>query len=216
MKYVSLDIETTGLEPKRPENIIGLSFVVEDTDRPDVPLRNLPSLTLVIDQGRFEGEPYALSLNSWLFDMIVDSRKGKDTQYRVVSWGDGNALHNTLYGYVPYGGWEHLVLDFLEAHFGNKSITVAGKNVAGFDMQFMTQIIQRRFKHRVIDVGSVFADFIRPNPIPSLDELKKEHGMGDVSHDMYDDALDVIALLRKKYTKQRPIRIPMPSDGEFL
>ena len=34
MKYLSIDIETTCLEPKKPENILMFSGVVEDTDSP--------------------------------------------------------------------------------------------------------------------------------------------------------------------------------------
>jgi hypothetical protein len=192
MKYVSADIETTCLSPKRPENILGISMVVEDSDHPEVPLASLPHFTCFISHNRVEGTHYALWMNAWILLEINNYHKAKPTKYPVY-WGESGASN-----------WVDAAMKFLDHHFGGQKINIAGKNVAGFDMQFFPEILANRFRHRVIDPGSVMIDWSQ-QMCPDLSTLKKRSGLSEVvSHDMYEDALDVIAVLRTTYPRVTP------------
>ena len=46
MKYVSIDIETTGLNPKT-DNVLEVAAIIDDTERPEVPIGELPTLHLL-------------------------------------------------------------------------------------------------------------------------------------------------------------------------
>jgi oligoribonuclease (3'-5' exoribonuclease) len=61
MKYLSLDLETTCLQPS-PKHILQVSMVVEDTDLALVPVTGLPHFTCFVKHDRIEGEAYALGM----------------------------------------------------------------------------------------------------------------------------------------------------------
>ena len=85
--------------------------------------------------------------------------------------------------------------EFILKHKGYKNMTVAGKNFASFDKLFLPEKITRHIKSRVIDPANMFIDWSK-DTLPSLSELLDGK---TVSHDAYDDALDVIKILRKTY-----------------
>lgn len=203
MKYVSVDIETTCLEPKRPENILGISMVLEDSDHPEIPLKSLPHFTCIIGHQQVTGSPYALALNGWILMEIDKWQKGKPTKYPVYhALGQNHQWLAGVNGMYPEPSWLAEAMKFLDKHFGTERINIAGKNVASFDMHFFPEMLDNRFRHRVIDPGSVLVDWTRSACL-DLGTLKKRAGLeGVVSHDMYEDALDVIAVLRTTYPKK--------------
>lgn len=186
MKYVSLDLETCGLfndDPKQrtPEGIIGLSMVVEDTELRGVPVKYLPHFTCLIDQGIFAGEPYALQMNARFLKMIAQGDTSKYPIYKGRSW-------------LPDAH------KFLDQHFGEGAtrIFLSGKNVGSYDMDFLPGELHKRFDGRTIDPGSMYMDWDRGPQ--GLSSIKKKLGMsGYVSHDMHEDACDVIAVNRQSY-----------------
>ena len=80
--------------------------------------------------------------------------------------------------------------------------TVAGKNVGVFDIPFLEKTgfgaLARRFHYRTLDVGAAMFDFSTPT-IPSLSALLPKGR--EVQHTAYQDALDVIEVLRGKYAQ---------------
>jgi hypothetical protein len=188
MKYVSLDLETTGIEDKRPENILMLSMVVEDTL--DIqPLEKLSNFTCFIKQDNIQGETYALSMNSWILD-IISGRSINLTEIPVIQ--------------PELITWK--INQFLDYYFGigNNKIILAGKNVGNFDYQFLPSQIQKRFSHAMIDPGPIFLDFLKDKKVPDLKTCKLRSGINtEVSHDAYKDALDTIAVLRTKYATNK-------------
>ena len=190
IKYVILDIETTGVESKTPNDILMISFVVEDTSNL-LPVEELPHLTCFVKHDKIVGEAYALSMNSWILD-IISGRKPNTTGYPIYKSYDGVRF-----------SWVDEVLNFLYQHFDPKeTITLAGKNVANFDYNFLPKVLQKRFKSRMLDPGSLFVDFSKDTCLPSLSECKVRAGLdSNVAHDSYQDCLDVIKVLRTKYTK---------------
>src|SRR5581483_3412746 len=128
MKYVSLDLETTSLQPK-PDHILMVSMVVEDTSSPIVPVEELPHFTCFVNPGRIQGEAYALGMNGWILDYI--SGRKKDAPYPVLLADYYTAREEGK------ANWEEAASEFLDLHFGKEKITVAGKNVASFDLKFL-------------------------------------------------------------------------------
>lgn len=182
MKYLSIDIETTCVNPKKPENILQISMIVEDPTNP-LPLEKLPHFTCFIKHDRVEGEPYAMGMNGWIMDIISGRAEGKHPIYKAKDW-------------------EEIALAFIRHHFGDSTrIVAAGKNFAGFDQQFLPARLASKLDFRCIDPTSVFWNPYA-DKMPSLTFIKKELGIeGEVTHDAYDDALDVIKVLRTKYGK---------------
>lgn len=180
MKYISLDLETTGLKVKEFSRIIGLSMVIEDTENiQDV--YELPHLTFLVNQGEFVGEPYALSMseNSKFLRMIATNDR---SLCDILSPDEAKAR----------------IKHFVKFHFPDRKPIVAGQNVGTFDLRFLSEL-EDLFCFRTIECGSVFIDWKRGGP-QSLLNVKKKLGVeGEVTHNMYDDALDVIRCLRKNY-----------------
>jgi hypothetical protein len=188
MKYVSLDLETTCIYDKSPKNILMVSMVVEDTTPPMKALDELPHFTCFVNYETISGEPFALAMNSWILNYI-SGRNKNPPPYPVYNGGT----------------WIDPANQFLNAHFTKEfgKIPVAGKNVASFDLQFLPEVLQKRFMHRTIDPTSVFIDFNQQRP-PSLEDVKKSLGLdAEVSHDAREDALDVIKVLRRAYGDKR-------------
>lgn len=183
MKYVSLDLETTCLVPD-PHHILMVSMVVEDTKNIK-PLEELPHLTFFVDNGTLiTGSPFALQMNAWILKLLADKHKP------------------ALYPIYDRHIWPGVVLQFLNTHFGSSKVVAAGKNVAGFDLQFLPMEIKDRFVHRVLDPANMFVDW-ETDEVPPDMKLCMERAkiVGEVSHSAYYDALDVIRLLRTQYVK---------------
>lgn len=185
MKYISIDTETTGLDPENCQ-ILSFAAVIEDTDRPDIPVEELPSIHVILKHTSMKGEPYALNMNKDLIEIIS---KGVDG--RLIN---------------PFNLKDRFVAFLRENDIRNK-VKVAGKNFNSFDKEFIKRAFQNSwnptdvmFHHRVLDVGSVFVDFKNDEWIPNLDECMDRAGVeGVVTHDALEDARDVIRVLRKKY-----------------
>ena len=58
MKYVSIDIETTGLDPETCQ-ILQVGAVIEDTQNL-LPLEELPKFNCIVEHPAYTGSPYAL------------------------------------------------------------------------------------------------------------------------------------------------------------
>lgn len=179
MKYVSIDIETTCIEPKCPDNILMVAMLVEDTKN-KVPREEIPTFACLINRPVYSGAPFALSMNSWIFDILAK----KD---------------NSKYPIYESNEWASKAIQFLRTYFSpDDDMFAAGKNVGGFDLRFFPDELKSIFHYRHIDPGSVFIDWDK-GPI-SLSEIKKKLGInGDVTHDAVDDAWDIVQILRTTY-----------------
>lgn len=189
MKYLSLDLETTCLQPS-PKHILQVSMVVEDTLKREVPVTQLPHFTCFVKHNRIEGEAYALGMNAWILDLISGRDKNQTSPYPIYAAPDPS----------PQGTWVDMAQRFLNEHFGNNKITVAGKNVAGFDIPFLPINISRNFRHRVLDPGSLFVNWMEDEYPPDFAKCKQRAGIDTpVAHDAREDAMDVIRCLRMFY-----------------
>lgn len=177
MKYVSIDIETTGVRPQ-VDQILQLALVVEDTRYPEIPVQELPYFCRIVKHEEYHGNPYALGLNAWILDLLSGRTKAV-SPYPIVHI-DGLASDANA---------------FLNDQLGTGRFNAAGKNAANFDIPFLPEELARRFRHRVIDPGSVFVNWSKDS-LPTLGDLIDT----PVSHDALGDARDVITCLRRSYT----------------
>tara|TARA_Y100000034_G_scaffold33124_2_gene40647 strand:+ start:3170 stop:3748 length:579 start_codon:yes stop_codon:yes gene_type:complete len=177
MKYVSIDIETTGLDEEICQ-ILEIGAVVDDTSY-ETPIDKLPTFHCYVTHPFYQGEPYALNMHGDLFGKLCHKPEG----WRYVS-------HNDV---------AQALLEWLGKHFEDK-ITVAGKNFMSLDFPFLKKLPnfdKQRFNHRVIDPAMRFWRPRIDTKIPNLQTCMERAGIeGEVTHTALEDAFQVIKLLR--------------------
>lgn len=192
MKYVSIDIETTGLDPETCQ-IIEFAAVIEDTSRPDVPVEKLPHFKCLVFHEKVVGEHYAIHLNAGkILDSFLDSSACTPEDVLIK-----------FRGFLMKNGFE----SDREGIF--VKFTAAGKNFSSFDLQFLKRLpywdLRLKAKSRVLDPTSLYFDPETDEELPSLETCKQRAGLeGAVKHDALEDARDVIRVIRKYYHKNQP------------
>lgn len=182
MKYVSLDIETTGLNAET-DDIIEIGAIVEDTGL-KLDKDKCPSFHLYIDKDVYSGNLYALAMNGKIFQKIVDLKKQKSPTVVVK---------------------EEVIPKFKQflTDNGIEKMIPAGKNFGSFDLQFIKRLPgfdQIRTHHRTLDPAMLYLNFKEDLEPLDLATCKKRADLnGVVNHEALDDAWDVIQLLRRFY-----------------
>lgn len=187
--YTSIDIETTGLDLERSE-ILQIAMIYDDLISP---IGLLPRLEIKIKYDSFNySEPYALMMNAKLIE-----RMSKDKEEVFV---------------YPQIARIRLVQFMNEFMKDKEKVVFAGKNVASFDIPMIRNWLKRlesttpnegylkKFNsachYKTIDVGSLYFDVFKENV--SLSKINELTGRKEVSHDVMDDALDVVIAIRHK------------------
>ena len=201
MKFVSIDIETTGLDPESCQ-ILQIGAVIEDTVK-ILPLIDLPKFSCIIEHPFYTGQPYALNLNNWIMQILASLQTAKTSEdrsnirknHRIMSQGLAvKALYEWLIGngILPHTGFKT----------GQLQINVAGKNFGTFDKLFLEKLpgwssfIQ--VNQRIIDPTVIFTDWLNDERLPNLDTCMSRIGISDkVTHDAVQDAVDVIRVIRE-------------------
>ena len=184
MKYVSIDLETTGLDPNNCQ-ILEFGAVIDDCCSP---LDKLPTFHCYIKADEYQGEPYALSMHAKIFRRIAENESG----FRYLNIG---TLAYKFYYFLHDNG--------LDDH-----ITVAGKNFASFDWRFLHRapgwdhLI--KIRSRVIDPGCLYWDPILDGErLPNLKTcFERASFTKSVAHTALEDAGDVVLLIRS-YLKRK-------------
>jgi DNA polymerase III epsilon subunit-like protein len=99
MLYVSIDLETTGLDPNACQ-VIEFAAVIEDTLNP-LPYEELPKFSKLVLHDSVQGELYAVNMNAAIFKELNDAKEG-DGSYCEV---------DELYGEFEKFLTEHNVID---------------------------------------------------------------------------------------------------------
>lgn len=173
MRYVSVDIETTGLNPDT-DQVLQIAAVV-DTD-PAIPVEQLPTYTAILKHTRVSGSPFAMAMNAGLLSTIAD---GKAAVYPEVAVKE--------------------LLAFLYAYATNNKIVAAGKNFASFDRQFLRQLdpnLNQVFHHRSIDPAMFFVTGTDTVPPDTLSCMCRAGIVNELRHDALEDARAVVRLVR--------------------
>jgi oligoribonuclease len=189
MKFVSIDIETTGLNPDT-DDILEVGAVIGDF-KSSVPVKDCPTFHCYILKGSYKGNPYALSMHPTILRRIATVEK----PYRYITPENFNSH------------FERFLVDndigYSDRSQTKVSFTPAGKNFAAFDLQFLN----RHFKfsdyfsvaHRVLDPAILYFDVENDTMLPNTSECMKRAGIeGEVAHTAVEDAQVVVDLLKRK------------------
>lgn len=189
--YVSLDIETTGLEPGK-HSIIELGAVIDDLESP---IDELPTFRCLIDNDTIVADSYALGMHadSGLLKELQDP--GDDVTVLDPEMVGVAFKRWMVRNDIPYespddvGGWT------------TARPVAAGKNVASFDIDHLETLPDFtnhvRFHHRVLDPGSMYFNPEKDSIPPNLSTCLERAGFDDeIAHTGVEDSIDVVKLVR--------------------
>jgi len=173
LKYVSIDLETTGLDPET-DQILEFGAVLEDWQSP---LCNLPTFHRYILTDRVSGSPFALAMNADILRAISAKQSPCCTRDELPG---------------QFAQW------LQEQGFDPLHVNAAGKNFAGFDAQFlkyMENIVC--FRKRVLDPATLYWR-AEDEKLPDMKTCMERAGIpGKVAHTAVEDAKVVIQLVRR-------------------
>lgn len=204
MKYVSIDIETTGLDPETCQ-ILQIGAVIEDTLNP-APLEELPKFQCIVEHENYSGSPFALSLNSWILKILGGlENKTKDERLEYRKY------HNILpAGLVAKSFQMWLASNGIPAEATScVKINAAGKNFASFDKVFLQKLpnwsSNVQIRQRILDPAILLMNWQTDESLPNLQVCMDRCELaGEVTHDALQDAIDVVRVIRsvtQNYTK---------------
>ncbi|MCB2409312.1 hypothetical protein [Hymenobacter lucidus] len=189
MRYVSLDLETTGGNADRHQ-IIELAAVVEDT-RHLLPLTALPSFRRVVRHPEYVGTAGALALNARLLEELAR----KDDNPELCTPPE---LVPQLRGFLLQHGFKVDKHDCVV-------VTLAGKNIGPFDVPFLRHLpgwgTLVRHEPALLDPAVFYLNWRKDTRLPTMSICKARAHFADdtVAHQALADALDVVQLLRPFY-----------------
>jgi len=177
MSYVSIDIETTGLNPDTCQ-VLEIGAVWEDWKRP---LKELPTYRRLIPHEEYRGNAYALAMNAGLLKQL--SGEGKPWFLNEDQVADDFAA------WLKGCGWD-----------GKTALTPAGKNFASFDRQFLKRLPRFeqvvKLHHRTLDPAVLWWK-PEDEKLPDSKTCYERAGQdGKVAHTAVEDALAVVRLVR--------------------
>lgn len=227
MRYISIDVETSGLDPESNQ-VLSIGAIIEDSENP-LPLDKCPKFHAAIRHDEITGSLFAINLNRELIETIVYYQECKSQEEKDdIEESSGMRFYHkddiveAFYHFLYLNGMVKVDLNanMMEAihkrdRDGNSvpvltsrikptHITVAGKNFATFDKLFLEKLPRWkqviRIKQRILDPAILYVDWKGDTSLPSLGECKERAGIeGIVTHNALEDAWDVVELLRKKY-----------------
>jgi oligoribonuclease len=224
MRYVSIDLETTGLDPENCQ-VLSIGAVIEDTN--DIkPLDELPTFHGVIKRRAISGETYAINMNRDLIQTMVNYMESRVEEEKTwiedttgMRFYDEQEIVQEFYYWLAQNGF----IDFNEPSSGgyvtmrdgqmvpaitNKTkpvhITAAGKNFATFDLKFLEKLPRWKqlikVRQRILDPSILYINWTEDESLPSLGTCKRRANLPEeIAHNAVEDSKDVILLLRKEY-----------------
>lgn len=202
MRYISIDIETTGLD-RENNQIIEIGAIIEDTNQ-QLPFDKIPIFHSIVRHDNYSGEAYVINLNKRIFE-ILSQRETIKNEDELVKYDSINNIESVNSISKSFYSW--LFNNYRPAKFFGEKITIiaAGKNFDGFDKQFLQRLPQFNsfigFDYRSsLDPAMLYLDFQLDDRLPNLKTCKERAGIsGEITHNAVQDAWDVIQVLRKKY-----------------
>lgn len=185
MRYVSIDIETTGLDIDTCR-LIEIGAVIDDLGSRR-PLDELPTFQCYVSPNSpylWEGPAYDMH-RSILHKLLPSNGAVRDN--RAVS---------DLAQWLESHGFSS------GSKLGPVAFQAAGKNFGGFDWQVLRRIPGAEMilapSHRLLDPAMLYLDPTKDTRVPSLSTCLERAGLpATVAHNAVDDAMDVVRLLRK-------------------
>lgn len=183
MKYLAIDIETTGLDPD-VDQLLMASFILADTEDVKTPVENLPSITIAFHYDRISFSYKAYSIVTEL--AFMEEYKKRIQNGTTVSF-DGAS--QSLRQFLSDNG-----VDIYTKH------TLAGKNLMAFDIPFIDKIGMRWFKYhyRCLEPAN-FYTMANDTVMPNLEECCRRAGIvydKAKAHESLYDAQLIVELIR--------------------
>lgn len=207
MKYLSIDLETTGLDSEKYQ-ILTFSALLEDTTK-KLPFDQCPKMNIYILREEIIGSPFAINMNSRIIASISRYQNLKTTEERSGLSESLNCifLHPQALPYYFYlwtlvhhegKDYEFLLskdcwsdikiteqsirqIASIRETNGPITVNVAGKNFATFDKKFIDKIDKFynfvRFRQRVLDPSVLFTDWEKDTTLPDLTLCKERAGL---------------------------------------
>ena len=224
MKYISIDIETTGLDTIN-DQILSIGAIIEDTNNP-LPFDEIPKFHAAIKRDRIEGGLYAINMNRELLETLNHYMTASDQDERndivhmtgmqfldedkiVIEFYYWLAMNDMVdFNSIGSSGYVTVKNGKSVPAISNKTkqltINVAGKNFATFDKLFIERLPHWkqlfRIRQRIIDPAILYVDWKEDDSLPGLSLCKERAGLNStVTHNAVEDAWDVIETLRKTY-----------------
>ena len=226
MKYLSIDIETTGIDSEN-DQILSVGIILEDTSK-KLSFDEIPKLHIAILRDRISGSPYAINMNADLIETInsyqtaVDQDEKNDmVHFTGMQFLQEDAVAEAIFQFLYLNGISSerpqdinvgqqvkmvggKIVPMVNLRTKPVVITVAGKNFGTFDKLFLERLPNWkkliRIQQRVIDPAVLFVDWTNDISLPNLSQCKSRAGFPEiVTHNAVEDAWDVIELLRKQY-----------------
>ena len=226
MKFISIDTETTGLNPETCQ-LLSIGAIVEDTEK-KLPFEKIPKFHCAILRGErdiLQGELYALNMNKDLIEKITyySTAKDQDEKNDLVQMTGMQFLREeevakAFFHFLIDSGAITPDFDYMQmvevvngktypaltTKMKPFHLNVAGKNFHSGDQTYIErlprwkQIFRIRSLH--IDPTILFVDWKNDEHMPSLSKCKERAKIdGIVTHDALEDAWDVVQLLRTQY-----------------
>ena len=223
MIYISIDIETTGLDSEK-NKVISVAAIIEDTEK-KLSFEECPKFNVAVLQNELIGSARAITINKELISEIADYQDANDETRKLIDsesdykfireddvakefywfleqYGFGGPIFDNSggYGIIKDGKIKSMI------NGATKPITinVAGKNFATFDKLFLEQLPWWKklikIRQRVLDPAILVVDWKNDTSLPNLKQCKERTGIeGIVTHNALEDAWDVIEVMRKFY-----------------
>jgi hypothetical protein len=218
MVYVSVDIETSGLDFEK-HKVLSIGAIIEDTEK-KLPYEECPKFNAIVLQNEITGSPRAITMNKEIIAMIGEYLEGTNETRHLMnthsdySFYEKEDVIKELYMFLWCNGFS--LLDSPSTHVNGKltpiidgrtkpiTLNVAGKNFGTFDKLFLQELPwwQKliRTRQRVLDPAILMVDWKNDKSLPNLTQCKERADVtGIVTHNALEDAWDVIEVLRKFY-----------------
>jgi len=188
MKYISIDLETTGLKRYGDNQILEFGAILDDLEN-QLPVDELPRFHTYIYHHQIIGESYALSMHSDILRKISE----REPPYTYLS---PDKLGISFKKFLLKNGYE--------AEHDKIVINAAGKNFASFDLTFLerttdwTKHIKTR--QRILDPAILYykkGDDALLCTLPCLQRAGFTNKKV-ICHTAIEDAIDIIKLIRHK------------------
>lgn len=212
MKFLSIDIETTGLDPQKNQ-ILEFGAIAIDTSYPTVPY--IADFRAVFIHQELTGNPIALTMNAELINEINTVLKNKDFNYDLRQ----NTIKHNNEVYVRNSEeFQSYFDEWLESIGFTERLTLAGKNLASFDLKFIEAAgIKIKYRHRMIDPAILYVDWEKDETLPDLQQCLDRAGIvKSVEHTSLADAIDVAELVLKKINSEKFIATIDPNALEQI
>ena len=216
MIYVSIDIETSGLDYEK-HKVLSIGAIIEDTEK-KLSFEECPKFNAIVLQNEIVGSPRAITMNSEIINYMGRYLEGNDDvkdeckKVTMYEYFKEDEVVKEFFKFLVSNDtinieWENDWKDggvYIGSNTRPVTINVAGKNFGTFDKLFLQQLPwwQKliRTRQRVLDPAILCVDWKNDKSLPSLITCKERTNVeGIVTHNALEDAWDVIQVLRKFY-----------------